>query len=78
MPDEVKKIYLGTTVTGTVVTTRVDGAPQRVVRTDVVDHLEARGRLAALPRALRNALAFRRETRRYGLCCRRVGHEEGQ
>jgi NAD(P)H-dependent flavin oxidoreductase YrpB (nitropropane dioxygenase family) len=63
VPDDVKKIYLSTPVTGTVVTTRVDGAPQRVVRTDVVDHLEGAGRVAALPRALRNALAFRRQTR---------------
>ena len=63
VPDDVKKIYLGTAVTGTVVTTRVDGAPQRVIRTDVVDHLEGAGRIAALPRALRNALAFRRQTR---------------
>ncbi|HUO49318.1 MAG TPA: nitronate monooxygenase [Acidimicrobiales bacterium] len=63
VPDEVKKVYLGTPITGTVVTTSVDGAPQRVVRTDLVDHLEGAGRLSALPRALRNALAFRRETR---------------
>ncbi len=63
VPDDVKKIYLGTAVTGTVVTTRVDGAPQRVIRTEVVDHLEGAGRVAALPRALRNALAFRRQTR---------------
>ena len=63
VPDDVKKVYLGTPVTGTVVTTRIDGAPQRVVRTEVVDHLEGAGRLAALPRALRNALAFRRQTR---------------
>jgi NAD(P)H-dependent flavin oxidoreductase YrpB (nitropropane dioxygenase family) len=62
VPDDVKRIYLATTVTGTVVTTRVDGAPQRVIRTDVVDHLEGAGRLAALPRALRNAMAFRRQT----------------
>ncbi len=62
VPDDVKKIYLATAVTGTVVTTRVDGAPQRVIRTEVVDHLEGAGRLAALPRALRNALAFRRQT----------------
>jgi NAD(P)H-dependent flavin oxidoreductase YrpB (nitropropane dioxygenase family) len=62
VPDEVKKVYLGTAVTGTVVTTRVDGAPQRVIRTDVVDHLEGSGRVVALPRALRNALAFRRQT----------------
>jgi NAD(P)H-dependent flavin oxidoreductase YrpB (nitropropane dioxygenase family) len=63
VPDAVKHVYLATSVTGTVVTTRVDGAPQRVVRTDVVDHLEGAGRVAALPRALRNALAFRRQTR---------------
>jgi NAD(P)H-dependent flavin oxidoreductase YrpB (nitropropane dioxygenase family) len=62
VPDDVKKVYLATAVTGTVVTTRVDGAPQRVIRTDVVDHLEGAGRVAALPRALRNALAFRRQT----------------
>ena len=62
VPDAVKERYLATPVTGTVVTTRVDGAPQRVVRTDVVDHLEGAGRLTALPRALRNALAFRRRT----------------
>jgi len=63
VPEAVKALYLATAVTGTVVTTRVDGAPQRVIRTDVVDHLEGAGRLGALPRALRNALAFRRETR---------------
>lgn len=63
VPDAVKARYLETPVTGTVVTTRVDGAPQRVVRTDLVDHLERSGRLTALPRALRNALAFRRRTR---------------
>jgi NAD(P)H-dependent flavin oxidoreductase YrpB (nitropropane dioxygenase family) len=63
VPEAVKKVYLATSVTGTVVTTRVDGAPQRVIRTEVVDHLEGAGRLAALPRALRNALAFRRQTR---------------
>ena len=62
VPDEVKRVYLETAVTGTVVTTRVDGAPQRVIRTDLVDHLEGAGRLSALPRAARNALAFRRET----------------
>ncbi|MGH9017625.1 MAG: NAD(P)H-dependent flavin oxidoreductase [Acidimicrobiales bacterium] len=62
VPDAVKQIYLSTAVTGTVVTTRVDGAPQRVIRTAVVDHLEGAGRWAALPRALGNALAFRRQT----------------
>ncbi len=62
VPDAVKALYLGTPVTGTVVTTKVDGAPQRVVRTDLVDHLESQSWLRALPRALRSAYAFRKET----------------
>jgi NAD(P)H-dependent flavin oxidoreductase YrpB (nitropropane dioxygenase family) len=62
VPDEVKSLYTETPVTGTVVTTRVDGAPQRVVRTDLVEHLESQGWLRALPRALRSAYEFRRET----------------
>jgi NAD(P)H-dependent flavin oxidoreductase YrpB (nitropropane dioxygenase family) len=62
VPEAVKARYLATPVTGTVVTTRVDGAPQRVIRTEVVDRLEGAGRVTALPRALRNALAFRRST----------------
>jgi NAD(P)H-dependent flavin oxidoreductase YrpB (nitropropane dioxygenase family) len=62
VPDDVKDVYVDTAVTGTVVTTRVDGYPQRVIRTEVVDRLEHSGRLTALPRALRNALAFRKLT----------------
>ena len=62
VPDAVKELYLGTPVTGTVVTTRVDGAPQRVVRTEFVDHLESQSWLRALPRAVRSAYQFRKET----------------
>ncbi|HEY4928722.1 MAG TPA: nitronate monooxygenase [Acidimicrobiales bacterium] len=62
VPDEVKQVYLQTPVTGTVVSTAVDGAPQRVIRTELVDHLEKSGWLRALPRALSNAHAFRKET----------------
>ena len=62
VPDKVKQVYLQTPVTGTVVSTAVDGAPQRVIRTDLVDHLEKSGWLRALPRAMANALAFRKET----------------
>jgi NAD(P)H-dependent flavin oxidoreductase YrpB (nitropropane dioxygenase family) len=62
VPDAVKELYLATAVTGTVVTTKVDGAPQRVVRTDLVDHLESQSWLRALPRALRSAYRFRQET----------------
>jgi NAD(P)H-dependent flavin oxidoreductase YrpB (nitropropane dioxygenase family) len=62
VPAAVKARYLATPVTGTVVTRHVDGAPQRVIRTPVVERLEGAGRLTALPRAARNALAFRRRT----------------
>ena len=62
VPDDVKSVYLSTPVTGTVVTKRIDGYPQRVIRTEVVDHLERGGRLTSLPRALRNALGFRKLT----------------
>ncbi len=62
VPDAVKQLYLGTAVTGTVVSTAVDGAPQRVIRTDLVEHLERGGRWRGLPRAIANAYAFRRET----------------
>jgi NAD(P)H-dependent flavin oxidoreductase YrpB (nitropropane dioxygenase family) len=62
VPEAVKDLYLETPVTGTVVTTKVDGAPQRVVRTELVDHLESQSWLRALPRAVRSALQFRKET----------------
>jgi NAD(P)H-dependent flavin oxidoreductase YrpB (nitropropane dioxygenase family) len=57
---EVKQKYLDAPLTGTVVTTRVDGVPHRVLRTPFVDRLERSGRITALVRALRHAAAFRR------------------
>ena len=36
-----------------------------MIRTDLVDHLERSGWLRALPRALANAHAFRKETRHH-------------
>ena len=62
VPEDVKSIYLQTPVTGTVVSTHIDGHPQRVIRTDFVEHLEGSGRLTALPRAAKNALEFRKLT----------------
>lgn len=62
VPEAVKEIYLATPVTGTVVSTAVDGAPQRVVRTDLVDQLEKGSWLRNVPRALLNAHRFRQET----------------
>jgi len=60
VPDAVKSFYLHRSVTDTVVTTRVDGVPHRVLRTGFIDGLErGTGAIAAL-RAVRNALAFRK------------------
>ena len=61
VPDSIKAIYLATPVTGTVVTRAVDGAPQRVVATPMVERLE-RSRLFAFPRSALNALRFRNLT----------------
>lgn len=60
VPDAVKARYLEATVTDTVVTKQVDGHPQRVIRTELVDHLDGAGRLTALPRSFANALRFRK------------------
>jgi NAD(P)H-dependent flavin oxidoreductase YrpB (nitropropane dioxygenase family) len=62
VPDVVKQIYLGKAVTDTVVTKAVDGYPQRVIRTELVDDLERSSRLTRFPRALKNALEFRKLT----------------
>ena len=62
VPEAVKSVYMETPVTGTIVTTKVDGAPQRVVRTQLVEHLESQSWVRSLPRAIRSALQFRQET----------------
>jgi NAD(P)H-dependent flavin oxidoreductase YrpB (nitropropane dioxygenase family) len=59
VPDAVKKVYLDTQVTGTVVTKSIDGYPQRVIRTKLVDSLEGVGHVLSVFRALRYAWAFR-------------------
>ncbi len=62
VPDAVKQLYLATPVTGTVVTRAIDGFPQRVIRTPLVERLEAAGPARALVSALRHAWAFREAT----------------
>jgi NAD(P)H-dependent flavin oxidoreductase YrpB (nitropropane dioxygenase family) len=70
VPDAVKQVYLAAGLDGTVVTSRVDGMPHRVLRTTLVDHLEGGGgagagwlsrarRAASLARSARSAAAFR-------------------
>src|SRR3954463_8566936 len=60
VPDSVKQYYLGRTVADTVVTARIDGVPHRVLRTEFVDELEQTNAVTSLPRALRNAVAFKK------------------
>ncbi|MFI5495187.1 NAD(P)H-dependent flavin oxidoreductase [Actinoplanes sp. NPDC051859] len=59
---EVKAHYLAASVTDTVVTTRVDGVPHRVLRTPFVRALEDAGPVSGLVRSVRHAQAFRRQT----------------
>src|SRR5215510_9234701 len=60
VPDAVKQYYLSRTVADTVVTARIDGVPHRVLRTDFVEELEHANAITAMPRALRNAAAFKK------------------
>lgn len=62
VPMEVKKQYLGTPVTGTLVTTKIDGAPHRVIRTDLVEQMDGASRITAVPKAIANAARFRKYT----------------
>src|SRR5580700_4744928 len=66
VPDAVKRLYLQADLAGTVVTTRVDGVPHRVLRTRVVDRLCAggggaggRGAAGRVVRSVRSAARYR-------------------
>jgi NAD(P)H-dependent flavin oxidoreductase YrpB (nitropropane dioxygenase family) len=58
--DAVKQAYLASDVTSTVVTTRADGVPHRLLRTPLTERLERAGRVSGLLRSARSAAAFRR------------------
>jgi NAD(P)H-dependent flavin oxidoreductase YrpB (nitropropane dioxygenase family) len=62
VPDHVKRVYLDTPLTGTVVTTAIDGAPQRVIRTAMVEALERSPGPLRFPRAAANAIRFARRS----------------
>ncbi len=62
VPDPVKRAYLDAGLLDTIVTDAIDGAPQRVIRTPVIDEIAKAGRVAAYTRAVRAALAFRKLT----------------
>lgn len=62
VPRAVKEAYLTRGLSDTVVTTKVDGVPHRVLRTDLVAGLEKANNATALLRAVRNASRFRKLT----------------
>jgi NAD(P)H-dependent flavin oxidoreductase YrpB (nitropropane dioxygenase family) len=60
VPDSVKRRYLEAELNGTVVTTRVDGMPHRVLRTGLVEKLEGGSRARGFTAAVRNAAKFKK------------------
>ncbi len=61
VPEEITDIYMSTPLTGTIVTTAIDGAPQRVIRTAMIDALEKSPGVLRFPRAAGNAIRFGRQ-----------------
>lgn len=59
VPDVIKQIYLGMSVTDTFVTTAIDGAPSRTLRTERAELLDRSGVVARLARSLRAAEDWR-------------------
>jgi len=62
VPRETLQRYFEATVTDVLVTTKVDGMPQRVVMNELVRKLESSNALALLIRAVRSGLAYRKLT----------------
>jgi NAD(P)H-dependent flavin oxidoreductase YrpB (nitropropane dioxygenase family) len=62
VPHAVKEHYLAKSVTDTVVTKQVDGVPHRVLRSELVDQLEAASTPRRFGGAARNAMKFRKDS----------------
>ena len=60
VPDDIKQRYLGFGLDGTVVTTKADGMPHRLLRTEFVEGLEGGNGLTRLGPTLRRSLEFKR------------------
>lgn len=63
VPDAVKQRYLDAGLDGTVVSTRVDGMPHRVLRTGLVEKLESGSKVRGFTAAIANAAKFKKMTR---------------
>jgi NAD(P)H-dependent flavin oxidoreductase YrpB (nitropropane dioxygenase family) len=75
VPNEVKRVYLGKSVRDTVVTSKVDGVPHRVLSSPLVDALESAGQVRGLLRAVRNGARFKALS---GLSWRQLFNEAGR
>lgn len=62
VPDSVKQEYLQRSLNDTVVSTKVDGMPHRVLKTSLVEKLEGGNPAAALAAAAKNANEFKQMT----------------
>ncbi|HEX5089308.1 MAG TPA: nitronate monooxygenase [Nocardioides sp.] len=62
VPQQVKELYLTTDLTGTVVTTKVDGMPHRMLRTPFVEEVEAASALRRFGAAVRRTRRFKQES----------------
>jgi NAD(P)H-dependent flavin oxidoreductase YrpB (nitropropane dioxygenase family) len=62
VPQQVKDLYLATDLTGTVVTTKVDGMPHRMLRTPFVAEVEETSALRRLGPTVRRTRQLRRES----------------
>ena len=60
VPDAVKQRYLQAALDGTVVSTRVDGIPHRVLRTGLVEKLESGSKVRGFTAAILNAAKFKK------------------
>ena len=60
VPEEIKQRYLKAALDGTVVSTRVDGMPHRVLRTELVEKLESGSPVRGFTAAVRNAAKFKK------------------
>jgi len=61
-PDNAKAAYLRAGTDGIVLTTKIDGMPQRMVRTPLVDRIENSGRFGMWLRALEAGAEMKRQT----------------
>ncbi|MFT4054830.1 MAG: nitronate monooxygenase [Novosphingobium sp.] len=62
VPDSAKAAYLAASTDGIVVTTKLDGIPQRMVRTSLMDRIEKSGSLGMWLRAIEAGMAMKRQT----------------